>query len=992
MSIKNFISILILLACTSTCLSLAAQESGSNDKASNDAVPNQVKLSTLSERFEISEELIVTVRVGQLNYGEVFAVVGESGLFVNAEELIGLLDFPIGKLASDDGEYQLKGWFISEDKDFELRLFSTNNENGMGEVIIAGKRSFIPLSQYMEIGSEKLINFDLVGSWFGLSLTFDSEKLSVNAIASSPLPAQQKLKREKIKLSARGPLIAKYPNFDFGYFARSHQMFDASINTYYRQDSFSSNYSVVGIQDIAGLSTRFFAQGTNRDFLESANINFKRQSLDANLLGPLHATTIEFGDIRSPRVAGLTNGQAVGISIGNEKLGQAYDFEFTNVTGVIQQGWDVELYQNGVLIRKDLNTSGGQYEFLDVPLFAQLNTFDVVKYGPQGQVERERVERNLDDQTFSETPRYNVSLTRSNTSLLSDSNLNAEQDLLLSGAYNYSFVNWLSTSFSHNINLSDSSGTYALGTTVRLSPRLLSNFSYTYSNADQQSLGFLLQSSLFDQFVNLRINRSFQEGDAYTDSASLRMLGNLYQGYFGRLSYGNEFRGGRTSNGDYFQNLTNTLTLTTNYGFFSHNFNHKVERNNDIQQSFSSGAITIGGTQGNFNTRFSANYELSPVDNSINWLGVDASLNYEFYNDLSTQFKVSRALANNFDSYQWSVQWQQPSYAVFGSISHNSNNDTSVALNARFSMSEAPFGRGYITSGTPLATNALVAVRVYEDVNQNFVFDAADRPLPNVKVSAEQLTRFAKSGEDGVAIFEGIASFRQTDLKVDLKTLDDPYLMQSTINTSLTPREGLLTLINYPFVQGIEFEGELTVNLTKDGGVEALKNAPIEIYRSNGELATTIRSEYDGYFYSGLLFPDIYTLKVSDEYLSRNEVAINQVVVVSARKSGSFIPDIKIKGDKINYQESYQPYIAAFSVESVAKTYFRYVLKKYADIDIDKSLSVYKSRKDNKYYVGFSVYENESEAKEFCQIISQMFSSCKVNKDRYKYSFIHGEN
>jgi hypothetical protein len=54
-------------------------------------------LADISQRFEVGEELIVTIRVGTLNYGEVFAVVTERGLFVNPEEVIAVMDFPISK-------------------------------------------------------------------------------------------------------------------------------------------------------------------------------------------------------------------------------------------------------------------------------------------------------------------------------------------------------------------------------------------------------------------------------------------------------------------------------------------------------------------------------------------------------------------------------------------------------------------------------------------------------------------------------------------------------------------------------------------------------------------------------------------------------------------------------------------------------------------------------------------------------------------------------
>jgi hypothetical protein len=927
----------------------------------------------------VGEELIVTIRVGTLNYGEVFAVVTERGLFVNPEEVIAVMDFPISKVPSDRG-LQLKGWYISENRTFELSLYDEQRNIGVGEVTIIGDTTYIPEGKYAFINGESLIDFDLVGSWFGFSLSFDSESLAVNVAAAIPLPAQERLKREKKDINAREHAISKYPNFDFGYYERSHQMLDANLTSTYRNEELTSFYSVVGIQDLAGYSTRFFVRGDDEDIFRSANINFKRQSLQENLLGPLKASTIQFGDIRPTRIGGVTGGESVGVNINNQKLGQPFDFEFTDITGVIQDGWDVELYQNGVLTRKIIGTNGGQYEFLDLPLFANLNTFEVVKYGPQGQVQRERYERNLDADIFNQKVRYNVSLTRSNTSLLNESTADSEdQDIFLSGAYSYSFLGWLSTRFSHNLNLTDSTGTYGLGATARINPRLLSTINLSSSGSDQYTASASLQSQLFNQFLNIRASRSHNGDGGESDTVSLRMSGNIYQGDIFRLSYNNSLVGNWLANSNSTINLSNTLTLSSRYGFLSHNFGF-VERNiGDLEERDKIGGVTFGTTQGNFFTRLNANYEIDEID-GFDWLGAEASLNYEFYNDLSTQLKINRSFDTGVNNYQWSMQWQQPSYAIFSTLSYNSNDDVAVSLNARFSLSEAPFGKGYVSSHLPLTSNGLVAVRLYHDVNQNFIFDSEDTVLPNVKVAADQLTRFAESDEYGIAIFDGIGSFRQTDLTVDTETIDDPYLLQSTENTSLTPREGLLTLINYPFIEGIEFEGELKVILP-GGEPKALRSAPINIYRSSGELVKTIKTEFDGYFYSDVMFPDSYELRVSPEYLQKNELVIGQRFIVNAKKAGSFVPDIQLTAQKLPFRDQYQTYIAALSFEPTAKAYLKMVQKKFSASGIQFTL--HKNNAENKYFVGIGHFDESEEAQVFCERYIDLFPSCAVRKERF---------
>jgi hypothetical protein len=484
---------------------------------------------------------------------------------------------------------------------------------------------------------------------------------------------------------------------------------------------------------------------------------------------------------------------------------------------------------------------------------------------------------------------------------------------------------------------------------------------------------------LFNQFLNLRASRSHNGEAGNNDNLSLRMSGNLYQGDIFRWSYNNSLTGNWLANDDSIFNVINTITLSSRYGFFSHNFGF-VERNiGDLEEREKIGGVTFGATQGSLFTRLNANYEIDEID-GFNWVGAEASLNYEFENDLSTQFRISRSFDNGINNYQLSLQWQQPSYALFSTLSYNSNDDVAVTLNARFSMSEAPFGKGYVSSNLPLTSSGLVAVRLYHDVNQNFIFDSEDIVLPNVKVAADQLTRFAESDEHGVAVFNGIASFRQTDLSVDMETLDDPYLLQSTENTSLTPREGLLTLINYPFIEGIEFEGELKVAL-ENGNTVALRNAPIAVYRSSGELVKVIKTEFDGYFYSDVLFPDSYELKVDADYLARNELAINKRYIVNAKKAGSFVPDIQLSASKLPFRDQYQSYIAALSSRSTAKAYLKMVQQRFGGLGINFTL--HKNDSENKYFVGIGHFDSSEKAKILCEKYRRMFPNCDVRKERF---------
>jgi hypothetical protein len=969
-----------MITCTSFCGSLAAQE---NTTSESEANAGNTRLSLIKERFDVGEELIITFRVGRLNYGELVVIVGEDGLYINPQELISLLDFPINDFSSED-TYLLKGWFISDDRTFELTLFNEPNLNGVGEVIISNQRQYIPLSEYQEVGNERLINFDFIGKWFGLSFDFDVADQSVNATASIPLPAQSRLAREKRSLNDRGFTIPKHPNYDFGYFGRSHQIFDARVSTNFSNDNVNSFYSVVGVQDVAGFSSRFFFGGNDDDVLRNANLNIKKQSFDGNLLGFMQATTVEFGDIRPARVGNTSSNQDLGISVNNQKLGKIYNFEVTNITGVIQEGWDVELYHNGILIDKKINTQGGQYEFIDVQLFGELNTFEVVKYGPQGQVEKERMERTVDARLFDQMPRYNLSLTRSNSQLYSKNISNSvAQDWIFAGNYTYAFNRWMSSNFSHSINLSDSTkdGNYSLGSNFRLSPRVLLSTNLNYINSEQMGFGMSLRSRLFEQSLIFGLNAS-KSGDSINKGANVRVAGSLYRGDRGSLIYDNVFNGQWLSTGSYNYTFANTITFTNNFGYLTHNISKAVKKENDTEQfNSTNGSVTFGAQYGLSNFRLNASYFSNNTDEPWAWQNVTSTISHEFLKNLSSQVRYSRSIKNNSNTFSIGVDWREQSYALNALINHNSNGDTSFSVNARFSMSETPFGAGYYSSSQSLTSGGLVAVRVFEDVNQNFVFDENDRPISGATVIATQASKRAETDEYGIATIPSVGSFIQTDLNLDMDSLDDPYLLQSTISTSLTAREGLLTLINYPLVQGIEFEGVVSFSRGDKTGVPA-KNALLIVLDQTGKTVKEIKTEFDGYFYSGILFPGIYTLKVADTYMSKNDLQLNQDITINAVNAGDFIPGIEVKLESLSLRDGYRVTLAKFENRSTAKVLLKMYLAQPKMQSYSNDLYIMKSKLDDLYHVGVKIFKTEKSAQDFCKLNS-VFEICEVTKDRF---------
>src|SRR5512143_4110839 len=118
-----------------------------------------------------------------------------------------------------------------------------------------------------------------------------------------------------------------------------------------------------------------------------------RKDEEGRLLGPLRATQFAVGEVLDAGLSDLTAARAgTGLTLGNAPLTQASEFDRHRFAGLLEPGWEVELYRNGALLAYQGADVAETYEFDDVALDYGVNEFKLRFYGPQGQ---ERVERQV---------------------------------------------------------------------------------------------------------------------------------------------------------------------------------------------------------------------------------------------------------------------------------------------------------------------------------------------------------------------------------------------------------------------------------------------------------------------------------------------------------------------------------------------------------------------------------------------------------------------
>ncbi|GLR70673.1 hypothetical protein [Agaribacter marinus] len=933
-------------------------------------------------RYDDGEELLFSLIVNGYMLGELYSVVHDSDYFISFDDFLNASNFSISKEKFED-RLVYSGWRLNDNDHFKVEFLaspeelSAFSEDAIAIISESAAKYGLDSTDVYFFGEDLFIRQNKLGEFFKSKVTIDEEKLHIEFATKDMWPFEASIKRKNKKLYKRGATqAASEPHYDFGYFLKSDQTIDVVAGMNARQlgkenEDFNGFYSALGRQDILGLSARFYFSGNSNDALNSGNLDFSKFWLgeDTGLLG---IRQLSFGDIRAVRTGTQSSSLNRGLSLSNESLNRQIDQQFFNIEGQVQNGWDIELYQNDVLIKQKFGTIDGKYEFLDIPLNIGLNEFEVVKYGPQGQIERESVSKFVDRQFGQKfEPLYSVSLTQNNSSLLGvqKPSSNIDDNWLFSGRYGVNINNNTQLIASHAINLgNEANNLYGLGLSSRATDRLFLNAALKYEQNSSQSINLSARTFAIGQSINSSVTYI----ESLLDESKGEAFLNTSFSLSGQLANIKNVKLYQQSEVLYIEDFSDTSELTiinrvsANLPSFSvnHSVNYQKVKNkirNEVKE-FITGNLGVVKSFGNVFTRSglvykeSDGFELDSAFLSLDWRIIDK---LSFRNEFNHNFDA------DLTQYSFSADWQTKLYALNAKLTHSELSGTSISLSARMSLSEAPTEFGYIQNRHSLTNRGVALVRVFHDRNNNGVYDAHDKPIKGAKVEAPQSRRHAMTDAIGIAQLDSLRNFEATDLLLDSESLSNPYLVHSTLKTSITPRPGLVMLVNYPLVEGAEVDGQVKY-LDEYARTKYMSNAPIHIKDSSNNVISTIKTGFDGYFYYSGLVPHRYTLEVDKQYLEKFELEQLETISVNIHEQAQIESDIQITLSKKNKSIHYVARVGEFNTPSLLTSYYRLLLANdHLPVDYDETPFKF-TLSSGKYSLGLVVSNTQFEADAFC--------------------------
>ena len=338
-------------------------------------------------RANEDDALLLELHSGQYKIGDTLrGYQTPQGVCVDFADLVQTLDLP---MRVDTKSRRATGWLFAEDQRLTIDRDSNTVQNVNGSRAIgAGAISDTPEGWCIDLKT--------LSDWMGVRLKPDLGSMSIRLESDKKLPFLEAIERKSRAARLRAPRDAQFdlaslPHADAPYRTWRTPSVDVQVQAQWSERSGTQvQYEALASGEVLGLSYSARVAGNNGIAPDSLRVKLYRNDPAGGLLGPLKATRFAIGDVDTePTALTAQSAYGRGLFVSNRPLNLPSRFGKTTLRGVLPAGWDAELYRNGELRAYQADRGDGRYEFNDIELVFGENEFDVVLYGPQGQVRHE---------------------------------------------------------------------------------------------------------------------------------------------------------------------------------------------------------------------------------------------------------------------------------------------------------------------------------------------------------------------------------------------------------------------------------------------------------------------------------------------------------------------------------------------------------------------------------------------------------------------------
>ena len=207
-------------------------------------------------------------------------------------------------------------------------------------MVVEGKTTrFAPRLVFQQI-DDIYVDTTLLSKWFPVDFEFNLSKLEITVKSREPLPLEERLEREKrAAFLGTGRVEAEYPRQEIPYRLFDWPFVDTSYTGNYikKDNKFLGSRTSLMSGDLLFMNSEVFLAGTNEELTTDLRFKMSRKDPDGNLLGPLRVQEIAFGDIFTPQIPLIADGNAGrGFEISSFPLVRASEFDRTTLRGELE--------------------------------------------------------------------------------------------------------------------------------------------------------------------------------------------------------------------------------------------------------------------------------------------------------------------------------------------------------------------------------------------------------------------------------------------------------------------------------------------------------------------------------------------------------------------------------------------------------------------------------------------------------------------------------
>ena len=840
------------------------------------AAPGQ-PVATSYPVLSADDELILEIHTQNRELTDTITAHGlRGGVYLPLGDLVRFLDLPIN--ISDDGHYA-SGWFLSP-----LRTLSINLRTGT--ITLAGKETRLRKTDFAAYDGELWVKADRIPDLLPIAVAVDLRAQALTIRTLEPFPFQERAAREaaRERLSGIGHgHDLSFPGQDTPYAWFEPPLTDVELRavgntgggfdvaTHLETDLRASG-------DFLKLTARAFVELSSTHGLVAGRLEMGRRDPDAKLLGPLHATEFELGDVATEAMPiGLRGVAGRGAVLTNEPLSRASVFDTQDFRGDLPSGYEVELYRNDALIGSTRTPVNGQYEFLKVPVDFGLNVFRLVFYGPQGQ-RREEIRRiSVGDGRLAKGAfTYNLFAVQKDVSLAGITAPNYVPGIDF-GAWRagfslqYGLTGGLTVVGGGALYTSGSTGRWMASAGVRAG---IEGFAarMDLSAADHGGLAFVIGLGgkvLGTTLVATHADYAGGFVDEVRSPSSLPLTSmtqfdlsrTLHVGRhtiplsldWQHLSYAN----GQTSDTASFrQTLSVGRVMAANVINYTETSTPGTATTRATMGTFD--LSTFAGSRTQYRAGVAYNLGHGPAISSVS-----GEIDHEFGPRTSIRAGVTRTFGPGAGATLALSATRKFGPVALSLDSTYQTPTRAFAFTVRLGLSfgRNPLNGRMFVSRPGLSSSGAVAIRAFSDDNGNGRMDPDEAAIGKVNffTGAQQVT----SNRHGIALLPGIGDGTRTAVRLDTATLPDISMAPVRDGIEIVPRAGHIPIVEFAIQHLSDIEG--TAVYADGSGRRGVAGLVLHLLDRFGHRVARARSEGDGFLLIEQVRPGDYTLQIAPD-------------------------------------------------------------------------------------------------------------------------------